>query len=72
MNIKSLQCIQTLLDEYTHKNFVAGVNLLVYNDNKELGYWQSGFADIQEKKSFERNTICRMYSMTKTITAVAA
>lgn len=72
MNINFLQCIQTLLDEYTQKNFVAGVNLLVYKDNKELGYWQSGFADIEEKKSFERDTICRMYSMSKTVTAVAA
>ena len=72
MNNKALQFIQPLLDEYTQKKYVAGVNVLLYKDNKELGYWQSGWADIENGKKYERNTICRMYSMSKTITAAAA
>ena len=72
MNTNTLQNIQPLLDEYTGKNYVAGVNVLLYKDNKETGYWQSGYADIENKKKYERNTICRMYSMSKTITAAAA
>ena len=72
MNLENLKSIQPLIDEYTHKNYVAGVNILLYKDNKELGYWQSGYADIENAKKYQRNTICRMYSMTKTITAAAA
>lgn len=72
MNIKSLQCIQSLIDEYTQKKYVAGVNALLYKDNKEIGYWQSGYADLENGKKYQRDTICRMYSMTKTITAAAA
>lgn len=72
MNNKALQCIQPLLDEYTQKKYVAGVNVLLYKDNKELGYWQSGYADIENGKKYQRDTICRMYSMSKTVTAAAA
>lgn len=66
------QKIQLLLDEYTSKNYVAGVNVLLYKDNMELGYWQSGFADVEGGKKYSRDTICRMYSMSKTVTSVAA
>ena len=72
MNIEKLKNIQPLIDLYTQKNYVAGVNVLLYKDFKEIGYWQSGYADIENQKKYQRNTICRMYSMSKTITAVAA
>ena len=72
MNTNNLQNIQSLLDEYTQKKYVAGVNVLLYKDNKELGYWQSGYADIENGKKYQRDTICRMYSMSKTVTAAAA
>ena len=72
MNTNNLQNIQPLLDEYTQKKYVAGVNVLLYKDNKELGYWQSGYADIAAGKKYSRDTICRMYSISKTVTAVAA
>ena len=72
MNTQNLQNIQPLLDEYTSKKYVAGVNVLLYKDNKEVGYWQSGYADLENGKKYQRDTICRMYSMTKTVTAVAA
>ena len=72
MNLENLKNIQPLIDEYTQKKYLAGVNVLLYKDNRELGYWQSGYADIEKGKKYQRDTICRMYSMTKTITAVAA
>ncbi len=72
MKTDFFQTIQSLLDEYTCKKYCAGVNALLYIDNKEIGYWQSGWADIENGKKYQRDTICRMYSMTKTITAVAA
>ena len=72
MNINHLQNIQKTLDEYVNKKLVAGVNVLVYKDNNETGYWQSGYSDVKEQKNYSRDTICRMYSMTKTVTAAAA
>ena len=72
MNTNNLQNIQSVLDEYTQKKYVAGVNVLLYKDNKELGYWQSGYANLAAEKKYSRDTICRMYSMSKTVTAAAA
>ena len=51
---------------------VAGVNILVLRDGKEAAYAQAGYADIEKHKAYERDTISRMYSMTKPVTAAAA
>ena len=72
MNLNHLNNIQTVLDEYVYKKLVAGVNVLIFKDNKETGYWQAGYSDVEAKKKYSRNTICRMYSMSKTVTAAAA
>ena len=72
MDIAHLNFIQNVLDEYVAKQAVAGANVLIYKDNKEIGYWQSGFSDLAAKKTYSRDTICRMYSMSKTITSAAA
>lgn len=49
-----------------------GANLLITKGNEELVYAQAGMADQEAEKPIERNTIFRLYSMTKPITAVAA
>ncbi|MBO4628711.1 MAG: beta-lactamase family protein [Treponema sp.] len=72
MNLNNLNNIQTVVGEYIAKKQVAGVNVLLYKDNKEIGYWESGFSDVKAQKKYSRDTICRMYSMSKTVTAVAA
>ena len=51
---------------------VMGANLLITKGNEELVYAQAGRADREAEKPIERNTIFRLYSMTKPITAVAA
>lgn len=50
---------------------VMGANLLITKENEELVYAQAGMADREAEKPIERNTIFRLYSMTKPITAVA-
>lgn len=72
MNTKNLLNIQQVIDSSVAQKKVAGLNVLIYKDNKEVGYWQSGFASIEENKPFNRNTIVRLYSQSKPITAVAA
>ena len=72
MNYQNLQNIQSVLDDFVNKKEAAGLNLLVCKDGRELGYWQSGFADLEKPQPYQRNTIARLYSMSKPVTAVAA
>ena len=51
---------------------VMGANFLIKKGNEELVYAQAGMADREAEKPIERNTIFRLYSMTKPVTAVAA
>ena len=64
--------IQNVLDDFTAKKEAAGLNLLVCKDGQEIGYWQSGLADVENGRKYERDTIVRLYSMSKPVTAVAA
>jgi len=60
--------IQTAVDN----NEVAGANLLVFKNGKEIIYSQAGYRDLENQVAFDRDTIIRLYSMTKPITAAAA
>lgn len=72
MNIKHLEKIQNLFNESVEQNKVAGLNCLVWKDGEEKAYFESGYADLETKKLFSRDTICRLFSMSKPITSVAA
>lgn len=72
MNIAHLNNIQTLFDQSVKSSKAAGLNCLIYKDDKEAGYFQAGYSSIENKTAFERNTICRLFSMTKPVTSVAA
>ncbi|MCR4579376.1 MAG: beta-lactamase family protein [Treponema sp.] len=72
MDIAHLQLVQNAMDSAVKANKIAGLNLMVFKDDCQLGYWQSGFADVEAKRPFTKDTICRMFSMTKTITSVAS
>lgn len=64
--------IQQAMDMAVENKEIAGVNMLVYKDGKEIHYAQSGFSDIKANRPMERDTICHLYSQTKPITAAAA
>lgn len=51
---------------------VMGVNLLVEQDGKEICYCEAGMADREAGRPLMRNTIFRLYSQTKPVTAAAA
>lgn len=61
-----------VLDRAIANGEIAGANLLILKDGEELVYTQSGYADVDGKRPYNRDTIFRMYSMTKPITAAAA
>lgn len=65
---KLTNTIQKAIDEY----MVAGASMLVIKDGKEVAYAQAGEADRERQKPFQRDTIIRLYSQTKPITAAAA
>lgn len=57
--------------EIDDQKFTAGVNLLVLKDGKEVVYEQYGYRDLENKIPFSRDTIMRLYSMSKPVTAAA-
>jgi CubicO group peptidase (beta-lactamase class C family) len=72
MIFKNSNKLQIVLDEFVAKKEAAGLNLLVCKDGKEIGYWESGLADVAAGSAYSRDTIVRLYSMSKPVTAVAA
>lgn len=60
-----------LLQKEVDSGKVAGLNVLVLKDQKEIVYCQAGYADVEAKRLYERDTIVRLYSMSKPITAAA-
>ncbi len=50
----------------------AGANLLVLKDGKEEAYCEYGYRDIENKIPVTRDTIFRLYSQSKPVTAAAA
>ncbi len=63
--------VQELMDQAVGAGDNAGCNLLVLNRGEEVLYCQSGYADREEEKKIDRNTIFRIFSMTKPVTAAA-
>lgn len=57
--------------EITDRRFAAGANMLVLKDGKEIVYEEYGYRDLENKVPFGRDTIMRLYSMSKPITAAA-
>lgn len=66
-----LQRLGEILEESVARQEIAGGNLCVIHKGQEVYYAQAGFANIAEKKKMERDTIVRLYSMSKPVTAAA-
>lgn len=66
------QRIKNTIAEAIADGTTAGVNLLVLKDGAEVFYDEQGYADIEREMPVKRNTIFRLYSMTKPVTAAAA
>ena len=71
MNKAQLNKIQSVLDTAVDTDAMAGASCLVWQGGRGQGYYESGYADREAGRRFARNTICRFYSMTKPVTAVA-
>ncbi len=65
------KAIERLLASAVEAGEMAGANLLILKDGKEWLYTEAGLADRENGKPVCRNSIFRLYSMTKPITAAA-
>jgi CubicO group peptidase (beta-lactamase class C family) len=63
--------IDSSLKSFIDSNKTVGVSALVFEKGKEVYYNAFGYADREAKKPMDRNTIVRIFSMTKPITGVA-
>ena len=67
----SYKVIDEIIKDAISAGEIAGANCLAKQGGKELFYYQEGYADIENRKLIERDTIFRLYSMTKPITSAA-
>lgn len=67
-----IQNIKDAIRNAIEKNEIPGANLLVFKKGMEIFYHEDGMASREENKPIKRDTIFRLYSMTKPITAAAA
>lgn len=71
MNQDKLNGIQEIMQEMTDKEYVSGVSCMVIQHGEEQCYYETGYRDIAAGYRMTRDTIHRLYSMTKPITAAA-
>lgn len=60
------------MDRYVEERKYPGSSLLIARGGKELFFTSSGLRNIDAGLAFSRDTVARIYSMTKPITTVAA
>ncbi len=63
--------IRAALREEIDNNGIAGGNLLVIHKGEEIFYHEDGYADMENGVPIRRDTIFRLYSMTKPVTSAA-
>lgn len=64
--------INQKMQEYIDQEKLAGIMTLVSRNNQTVHFAAQGMQDIAANKPLQRDTIFRIYSMSKPITAVAA
>lgn len=71
MKKETKEKLQNVLEKAVAAQEAAGGNLLVLKDGQEVCYVEAGMADKEEGKPITRDSIYRLYSMSKPITAAA-
>jgi CubicO group peptidase (beta-lactamase class C family) len=72
MSSQRLQRLHARFQEMVDSETRAGVVTLVLRNGKIVDWHTVGYRDVAQKLPMEKDTICRIYSMTKVITSVAA
>ena len=61
--------IQAVLDSFVENRMAVGVSAVVYKDGREAFFGCAGKRNAEMPQAFDRDTIMRMYSMSKVVTA---
>ena len=72
MSIKQLEEISAFIQREVDEKRIPGAIAAVYKDGKQVFQTGRGMADMEKGQRIAEDTIFRMYSMTKPITAAAA
>ena len=70
-NPTRLQRLENWMDSYVEESKFAGSSLLINRGGEEVYFHATGMRDLENKLPFERDTLVRIFSMTKPITSVA-
>lgn len=60
-----------VIDQWVNQKKIAGANIIISTDKDNILSYSSGYADIENNRSIDMNTIFRLASMTKPVIAVA-
>ena len=63
--------VQLFLDSWVYGGSLPNAQLVIYKGEKEIFHGVSGYADVGKKVTLNRDSIYRVYSMTKPVTVVA-
>lgn len=63
--------IKDLIKGGINEGYIAGGNILILKDRQEVFYHEDGCASLEKNIKIKRDSIFRIYSMTKPITATA-
>ena len=72
LNKNDIINIKDAIRSSIERNEIPGANLLIFKNGKEIFYHEDGLASKEEQISIKRDTIFRLFSMTKPITSAAA
>lgn len=71
MDSERLTRIAAWMDGYVEARKYPGCSVLISRGGQEVFHYATGHRDIERGKPFERDTLARIYSMTKPVTSVA-
>lgn len=71
MRSERLKKLGEILEKSVAEQEIAGANLCVIHKGQEIYYAEAGYANISQGKKMKRDTIVRLYSMSKPVTAAA-
>src|SRR5438094_9162418 len=66
-----IEVMHHTVERFVDQGLHAGIITLLARDGKIVDFQTYGYRDVEAKLPMERDTICRMYSMSKIITCAA-
>jgi len=63
--------VESAVESMVKEGRVAGAEVLVWKDGREVHYSAAGLANREARRPFPRDTLVQIYSMTKPVTGVA-